>query len=38
MNSVGDRWYRPPVMWLGLAVLLGSLGGCIALIFYAERL
>jgi hypothetical protein len=35
MKHDGERWYRPPVMWLGLAVLLGSLAGCIALIVVA---
>jgi hypothetical protein len=35
MNAGGEPWYRPPVMWLGLAILLGSLAGCIALIVAA---
>ena len=35
MNHTGERWYRPPVVWLGAAILLGSLGGCIALIVVA---
>jgi hypothetical protein len=35
MNDTGGRWYRPPVVWLGAAVLLASLGGCIALIVVA---
>jgi len=34
MND-GERWYRPPVMWLGLGVLVASLAGCIALIITA---
>jgi hypothetical protein len=37
MNPGGEPWYRPPVIWLGLAILLGSLAGCIALIIYAEH-
>jgi hypothetical protein len=36
MNSRGEPWYRPPVMWLGLTILLGSLLGCIALIVAAN--
>jgi hypothetical protein len=35
MNASGERWYRPPVMWLGLAILSGSLAGCIALMIAA---
>ena len=35
MNADGERWYRPPVMWLGAAILLGSIAGCIALIVTA---
>ena len=31
-----ERWYRPPVMWLGAAVLLCSIIGCIALIVVAS--
>jgi hypothetical protein len=31
-----ERWYRPPVMWLGAAILLCSIAGCIALIFVAS--
>lgn len=35
MNDTGERWYRPPVVWLGAVILLGSLAGCIALIIVA---
>lgn len=35
MSHSGERWYRPPVVWLGAVILLGSLGGCIALIVVA---
>ena len=35
MTNPDERWYRPPVVWLGIAVLLASLGGCIALIVVA---
>jgi len=31
-----EPWYRPPVMWLGIAVLLASIAGCIALIVTAS--
>jgi hypothetical protein len=35
MNDPRERWYRPPVVWLGAAVLFASLAGCIALIVVA---
>ena len=35
MREPDERWYRPPVMWLGAAILLVSLAGCIALIVVA---
>jgi hypothetical protein len=36
MSNCGERWYRPPVVWLGAAILFGSLAGCIALIVVAS--
>jgi len=36
MNPVGEPWYRPPVMWLGAAILLAVLAGCISLIVVAS--
>jgi len=35
VNSKGEPWYRPPVIWLGAAILLTSIAGCIALIVAA---
>jgi len=35
MTPSDERWYRPPVVWLGATVLLASLSGCIALIVVA---
>ncbi len=37
MNTAGDAWYRAPVMWLGMAILLLSIGGCIGMITAALR-
>jgi len=34
--NAGEPWYRPPVMWLGIAVFLASIAGCIALIVTAS--
>jgi hypothetical protein len=36
MTDPREPWYRPPVMWLGVAVLLGSIAGSIALIVAAS--
>jgi hypothetical protein len=35
MTPAGERWYRPPVIWLGAAILFASLFGCIAVIVVA---
>jgi hypothetical protein len=35
MTNMTERWYRPPVVWLGAAILLASMCGCIALIVLA---
>ena len=35
MTNTSERWYRPPVVWLGAAILLASIAGCIALIVLA---
>ena len=37
MKNPGVAWYRPPVVWLGIAILLGSLTGCVVLIVAALR-
>lgn len=40
-NAAGGRWYRQPILWLGIAILLASLAGCIGMIVlgakYAEE-
>lgn len=33
----GGRWYQQPVLWLGLAILLASVAGCISLIVLGTR-
>jgi hypothetical protein len=37
MTTVCERWYRVPVVWLGAAILLASLAGCILMIALASR-
>ena len=37
MTTVRQRWYRLPVLWLGAAVLLASIAGCISMIVLASR-
>jgi len=36
MSNADEPWYRPPVIWLGAAIVLASLAGCIALIVTAS--
>jgi len=33
----GDAWWRQPVLWLGAAILLASLAGCIVMLMLAAR-
>jgi hypothetical protein len=37
MTTARERWYGQPVAWLGAAILLASIAGCIALIVSASR-
>ena len=37
MTTVRERWYRLPVLWLGAAILLGSIAACISLVVLASR-
>lgn len=37
MPTARERWYSLPVVWLGAAILLASIAGCIALIISASR-
>lgn len=32
-----DAWYRQPIVWVGAAVLVASIAGCVWLIVVAER-
>jgi len=32
MSDAPVRWYQPPVVWLGVTILIASLAACIALI------
>jgi hypothetical protein len=33
----GHAWHRQPVVWLGLAMFLGSLAGCVWMIVVAAQ-
>jgi hypothetical protein len=33
----GHAWHRQPVVWLGLALFLGSLAGCVWMIVVAAQ-
>jgi hypothetical protein len=37
MTTVSERWYQAPVLWLGAAILLASLAGCVLMIVLASR-
>ena len=37
MTTVSERWYRVPVVWLGAAILFGSIAGCVLMIMLASR-
>jgi hypothetical protein len=37
VTTVSERWYRVPVVWLGAAILLGSIAGCVLMIMLASR-
>jgi hypothetical protein len=37
MSTARERWCRLPVVWLGAAILLASIAGCIGLIISASR-
>ncbi|MEO8811007.1 MAG: hypothetical protein ABI386_12260 [Rhodanobacter sp.] len=36
-SHAGLAWYRLPVLWLGVAVFLASIGGCVWLIVVSVR-
>ena len=36
-NPAASAWYHQPVLWLGLAVFLASLAGCVWLIVVSAR-
>jgi hypothetical protein len=33
----GGRWYQQPILWLGFAILLASVAGCIHMIVLGTR-
>ena len=37
MTTTIERWYRVPVIWLGVAVLFASLAGCAFMVVLALR-
>lgn len=36
-RAAGERWYRSPVLWLGIALLAATVAGCIFTIALALR-
>lgn len=37
MTTSGERWYRLPIAWLGIAIFILSIAGCIGVIVLASR-
>jgi hypothetical protein len=37
MSTLGERWYRVPILWLGASILIVCLLGCISLVMLASR-
>lgn len=35
--GTGGRWYRQPILWLGIAVFLASLVGCISMVVLGSQ-
>lgn len=33
----GGRWYRQPIVWLGIAVFIASMAGCVWIIVASAR-
>jgi hypothetical protein len=37
MATVGERWYRLPIVWLGATIFFASIAGCIGMVVLASR-
>ena len=37
MRASGERWYRPPIAWLGATILFVCIVGCISMVVLASR-
>jgi hypothetical protein len=37
MTTSDDTWYRLPIAWLGVAIFIASIAGCIGVIVMASR-
>jgi hypothetical protein len=35
--TTGGRWYRQPILWLGIAIFIASLAGCIGMVVLGAR-
>jgi len=35
--TAASAWYRQPVLWLGMAVFIGSLAGCVWMVVLGVR-
>lgn len=37
MTTLSDSWYRVPVVWLGVAILVASIAACVLMIVLSLR-
>ena len=35
--AAASRWYRQPILWLGIAIFVASMAGCIWIIVVSSR-
>lgn len=36
-SSAGSRWFQQPILWLGFAIFVASMAGCIWIIVISSR-
>ena len=36
-TGIGARWYQQPILWLGIAVFIASMAGCVWIIVAGAR-
>lgn len=36
-TTANERWYKLPILWLGAAILLASIAGCVLMVVLGSR-